>query len=191
MKETLKTASVIEIYNRSIEDLKDKKRELQIEIAKIMGGKAGRITRRIIGVIVTIIGIFGFLGSLELINNIKNANLLIFFYIIIIFSGMKILSKSRSLKSNLEALRSRIKKIENEIQKKRIKKQSLLDAGEVIVSEDMKNCEHKLDKDPIVDEPSLECIDHPVNEKICPMCAETIKQAAIICRYCGNRFEEN
>lgn len=26
--------------------------------------------------------------------------------------------------------------------------------------------------------------------KVCPKCAETVKQAAIVCRFCGNKFEE-
>jgi hypothetical protein len=26
-------------------------------------------------------------------------------------------------------------------------------------------------------------------EKTCPMCAETVKAAALVCRYCGHRFD--
>ena len=29
---------------------------------------------------------------------------------------------------------------------------------------------------------------NPSDEKICPMCAENVKSAAKICRYCGNNF---
>lgn len=31
---------------------------------------------------------------------------------------------------------------------------------------------------------------HKANEKMCPMCAETVKAAAKICRYCNHVFEE-
>lgn len=29
-----------------------------------------------------------------------------------------------------------------------------------------------------------------MDEKICPMCAETIKKAALVCKHCGHRFPE-
>ena len=32
-------------------------------------------------------------------------------------------------------------------------------------------------------------IDPPADTKVCPRCAETIKAAALVCRYCGNEFE--
>ena len=32
-------------------------------------------------------------------------------------------------------------------------------------------------------------IDPPADTQICPRCAETIKAAALVCRYCGHEFE--
>jgi hypothetical protein len=32
---------------------------------------------------------------------------------------------------------------------------------------------------------------NPAEEKICPMCAERIKAAALVCRFCGHKFPPN
>ncbi len=35
-----------------------------------------------------------------------------------------------------------------------------------------------------------ESVERPVETKVCPECAETVKLAALVCRYCGHKFSE-
>lgn len=190
MKETIRSASVTEIYNSSIQELNDEKKMLKNDINKIMAGRTGYIILRIIGIILTIVGLFALRNSFgDGFPTDKESTVMFLYHIFLSFAGIFLISKSGFPKSNLESLKTRIIEIDNEIKLKRIRKQSLLDAEEVIVSKDIKNIKSSLDKDNLT--VAYEDIKPQKSEKTCPMCAETIKYAAIICRYCGHKFVEN
>ena len=69
--------------------------------------------------------------------------------------------------------------------KKEIRLKSLLNAEEVIVAKDFKGCA----SNNVTQEAFSDSVINTELEKICPMCAETIKKAAKICRYCGHKFD--
>jgi regulatory protein YycI of two-component signal transduction system YycFG len=91
--------------------------------------------------------------------------------------------KKEMIEEEKHLLNQKIDEIIQQISDKELRKKSLLTAEEVIVAKDL-----KVVKDITTTEKFSEETLSSELEKVCPMCAETIKKAAKVCRYCGYKF---
>jgi uncharacterized protein YeeX (DUF496 family) len=186
MKDTIRTASVIEIYNASKRELEKKRKEISYKLSKLKASS----TRKIIGVgmIYWFLGLFVGGVFVRLVD--ANEGVAAVFSLISFglgLWGMKAYSKSsKSKKTIMEIaqLTNQLHDIESRIQENEVRVQSLLNAEEVIIAKDLKISSQNVETVTF----SQETITTEL-EKVCPMCAETVKKAAKICRYCGYKFE--
>jgi hypothetical protein len=200
MKETIRTASVLEIYNQAIQEFQKQKKllETELQIAKVkkasskVGYSFGKIFTSVI-LIVSYLMVFGsfkrlFNSNEEMSDVLKS---FIFFIITSVIVTYLAIRFGRNVNNNNKArdlriilISSEIDKIDLEISERKMRIKSLLQAEEVIVAKDIKAAHQYADVELFSqDTVNLEL------EKVCPMCAETVKKAAKICRYCGNKFE--
>ena len=214
MKETVRTASVLEIYNEAIRTLTEEKRSLQIELKTLQGGDAAkqvairgsRILLLVLGAIIQLAS--ALLGSICVISAVSQLVLseytltqgeAVFLFITLLicigpfFLGRMLFKKGRAIKdpqrvneARISEIGTRLNEIAATINDRTIRKRSLLEAEEVIVSKDIKT-----EKATGAPEEKTKTFDasSDSNEKDCPMCAETVKEAARICRYCSYNFE--
>jgi hypothetical protein len=187
MKDTIRTASVIEIYNASKRELEKKRKEISYKLSKLKASS----TRKIIGagMIYLTLGLFVLGGVFGPLVNGNNGVAAVFSLIPVglMLWGMKAYSKSsKSKKTIMEIaqLTNQLHDIESRIQENEVRVQSLLNAEEVIIAKDLKISSQNVETVTF----SQETITTEL-EKVCPMCAETVKKAAKICRYCGYKFE--
>jgi len=195
MKETIRTASVLEIYNASIDELKKKKSSLTTKMNLLKASNTGASFASIILYILLsaiafpslIIIIAALLGEFDDVNPII---LIIFFLVIGSSSIWRMIryskyrqNKRAIIEKEIQKLNTEIWHLSDQINEKETRKKSLLNAEEVIVAKDM-----KVVQDTVTTEKFSEETINSELEKICPMCAETIKKAAKICRYCGHKF---
>ena len=144
---------------------------------------------KIVGIVLVIFGAMILLTSFS--GNAPTPQFRIFMFIIFglgpLGTGVMFIKKANKSKNDLSEFLNKIKEIDKEITSKRIKKKSLLEAEEVIVAKDIKAESSNLDKENLTEpyEKGKEILD----EKVCPMCAETVKYAAKICRYCSHKFD--
>jgi hypothetical protein len=209
MKETVRTASVMEIYNEAINALETEKRILQgqltAENAKYTAKKGLYGTLHIVLKIVSIASylFFGLLSSFGigslLVGDIDNVNVAIF---LIIFCGTLFAigffswKKAKEFKAYYQGtfeppiiveLEGKIQEIKFQIEERKTRKKSMLEAEEVIISKDLvPEKETFADTHTLVERKQLP---KEFDTKECPMCGEDVKFKAKICRFCNYDFE--
>ena len=98
--------------------------------------------------------------------------------------GKNAAKKSIEKKKEINQINGRLNELIKEINDRELRKKSLLEAEEVIVAKDLRVVQKTVTQETFSD------LTINLNlEKVCPMCAETVKKAAKICRYCGHKFE--
>ena len=107
------------------------------------------------------------------------------------FLGIKLIKKIFKRKSinsetlnRISRIEKRLSEIKEEIDSRKQRKKSLLEAEEVIASKDLKTEKMSIDDD----NPTEKFDANKLSDKICPMCAETVKLAAKVCRFCNHKF---
>jgi hypothetical protein len=201
MKETIRTASLVEIYNSSIAELEKQKSEL---VQKLNLLSASNIVASIVSMILYVfllavtfimfsIGLAAILSFFSSSERNADYNQTPIFLLFLIFGGIALWGlisyakyrneKKEMIEEEKHLLNQKIDEIIQQISDKEIRKKSLLTAEEVIVAKDL-----KVVKDITTTEKFSEETLSSELEKVCPMCAETIKKAAKVCRYCGYKF---
>lgn len=198
MKESIRTASVLEIYNASIDELKKEKSSLTTKMNLLKASNTGAgFASIILYIFLSAISFFSLILIIAALSSEKGRShdfTPTGTIILLVIGSSSILvmirySKYRQNKcakneKELQELNTEICHLKYLINEKETRKKSLLNAEEVIVAKDM-----KVVQDTLTTEKFSEETMNSELEKICPMCAETIKKAAKICRYCGHKFE--
>ena len=215
MKETIRTASVLEIYNEAIDNLIEERKSLQIELASLQGthfikqnirriwNLFWKIVLTVLGVILIIFGLAVIITDIififKLITSFSLSESQEYLFegplpvigLISPFLGIKLIKKvfkSKNMDSEtlnqILKIKKRLAEIEEEIDSRKQRKKSLLEAEEVIASKDLKTEKASIDDD----NPTEKFDANKLSDKICPMCAETVKSAAKICRFCNHKF---
>jgi len=176
MKETTRTASITEIYDDLLKNLHERKKRAE-KNHKLLSARAGiggcfLVVLTIISILHLVVGI-----AMSFDKKVENGSGKAIIIIGLVFcagcalgfKGMKNLSKRKNLSANY------LSELNLQILSTSQKKSMYLKAEEHLLEN-----EHNESSVPT---PVL------IEEKNCPMCAEIVKKAAKICRYCGHKFE--
>lgn len=214
----MRTASVLEIYNEAIRNYLIRDDELIRELRKLNFEKKSRVGAdkidsmghgciRVVLILLLVliaIGPFIILGSLlEEHYSLFKAGLVFIIAAAIAFFIIKIspraiksgnadynarkefsFKKIKNLEKSIRYIMRERESIKKEIAICESKKSALLKAEEAMVDSDMEITSQDTETKP----PSPQTGEADL-EKVCPMCAESVKKAAKICRYCGHKFE--
>jgi hypothetical protein len=194
MKETIRTASVLEIYNQAIVEFSKEKTKLELRLSGlIVMNKSKNVVRGIVFIICALLTVFFFISGIAILANSHDTGVSVggvYFIVSVFFLGIAYVQaidmrgKNKN-EDEINRLTSRIQELDREISDRKMKIKSLLQAEEVIVAKDLKTTSGKVTTQPFSD-----YVNQTNEEKVCPMCAETIKTAAKICRYCGHKFDQ-
>ncbi|MBT4034194.1 MAG: hypothetical protein HOB84_01775 [Candidatus Marinimicrobia bacterium] len=181
MNKTVRTASVLEIYNEAIKEFVAERNALIVEKTKISAKKGGQLLRIISGIIAGLVGVILFVvgAASDLVFLLVFGMFFTVFGIFIYFMG----DSGEKHAERIQEINLRTIEIANEIEDRKTKKKALLEAEEEKIK--LENQASGLEPQSVAIEESLSA------EKVCPMCAETVKAAAKICRYCRHEFEGN
>ena len=200
MDEVKKTIGITEALNERIkmyeEDLAKYNNELSIlktqvttSIAMDNAKKAVPVVLYVIGGFISLIGFIGSIGSVSSDDGsggIVACIVFIFIGLAIIAGGNKLSIKNDS--SNNEEKINKIGELEKLIAQTKDLKQKCIDERRALILEYERQIKESMNDDVMTEDFSMS---NPDETKECPMCAETIKAKAKICRYCGHKFSEN
>lgn len=182
------TMGAVETLNERINILQDELSSLDRQLVNLKGQlgtarakDAGKKTLKIFFIVVSVLTFF--MAFIGLVSGAPAVTILFgvvgFLFVYVINTKLNDITEKDHILYKISELETSISKKQAELEQYRSKKKALILENERKLSDSM---------DDTVDETfTFESIN---NTKECPMCAETVKTKAKICRFCGYKFEE-